>query len=151
MRINPVSRPNPRRFAAWCALLLVGVGCFAAGADRPNIIFILADDVRWDDLGATGHPFSKTPHIDRVAREGVMFRNVFATTVICSPSRANILTGLHTHAHGIVDNTIEVHRATSSPPFRSGCSALATRRRSSANGTWGTTTHADPVSNTGCV
>ena len=105
MQINPPARPHPRRFAAWCALLLVGVGCFAAGADRPNIIFILADDVRWDDLGATGHPFSKTPHIDRVAREGVMFRNVFATTVICSPSRANILTGLHTHAHGIVDNT----------------------------------------------
>lgn len=77
----------------------------AAAADHPNIVFILMDDVRWDDLGCTGHPFSKTPNIDRIAREGVMFRNAFATTVICSPSRASILTGLHTHSHGIVDNT----------------------------------------------
>ncbi len=95
------------RLLPWLAgalAVLCPVGAWAA-ADRPNIIFILADDVRWDDLGATGHPFSKTPHIDRVAREGIMFRNTFATTVICSPSRANILTGLHTHSHGIVDNT----------------------------------------------
>jgi hypothetical protein len=42
------------------------VSGFGAAADRPNIVFILADDVRWDDLGATGHPFSKTPNIDRV-------------------------------------------------------------------------------------
>lgn len=77
----------------------------AAKTDQPNIVFILLDDVRWDDLGYTGHPFSKTPNIDRIAREGVMFRNAFATTVICSPSRANILTGLHTHSHGIIDNT----------------------------------------------
>lgn len=77
----------------------------AATAARPDIVFILTDDVRWDDLGVAGHPFSKTPNIDRIAREGLMFRNAFATTVICSPSRANILTGLHTHAHGIIDNT----------------------------------------------
>ncbi|MES2692211.1 MAG: sulfatase [Verrucomicrobiota bacterium] len=86
------------------ALLALSAGVLRA-ADRPNIIFILADDVRWDDLGVTGHPFAKTPHIDRIAKEGVLFRNVFATTIICSPSRANILTGLHTHSHGIVDNT----------------------------------------------
>ena len=77
----------------------------AAAAERPDIVFILTDDVRWDDLGCTGHPFSRTPHIDRIAREGVLFRNAFATTVICSPSRANILTGLHTRGHGIIDNT----------------------------------------------
>lgn len=93
------------RAAVWLAFTAFAPAPFAAEADRPNIIFILADDVRWDDLGAAGHPFSKTPHIDRIAREGIMFRNTFATTVICSPSRANILTGLHTHTHGIVDNT----------------------------------------------
>lgn len=94
-----------RRLLGSGVLLIAAASCFAANADRPNIIFILADDVRWDDLGATGHPFVKTPHLDRVAREGVMFRQAFATTVICSPSRANILTGLHTHTHGIIDNT----------------------------------------------
>lgn len=77
----------------------------ASAADRPNILFVLVDDLRWDDLGAAGHPFSRTPHLDRVAKEGALFRNAFAVTVICSPSRANILTGLHTHRHGIVDNT----------------------------------------------
>jgi N-acetylglucosamine-6-sulfatase len=77
----------------------------AATAPRPNIVFVLVDDLRWDDLAITGHPFAQTPHLDRVGREGVIFRNAFATTVICSPTRANILTGQHTHTHGIIDNT----------------------------------------------
>lgn len=77
----------------------------AAPAPRPNIIFILVDDLRWDDMACTGHPFVKSPNLDRIAREGMIFRNAFATTVICSPSRASILTGLHTRTHGIVDNT----------------------------------------------
>lgn len=77
----------------------------AAPADRPNLLFVLVDDLRWDDLACTGNPFTRTPHLDRVGKEGVMFRNAFATTVICSPSRASILTGRHTHAHGIIDNT----------------------------------------------
>jgi N-acetylglucosamine-6-sulfatase len=101
---SPLRRLPPLLAAA--GLLFAGIaGASAATADRPNIVFILADDVRWDDLGVTGHPFVKTPHIDRIAKEGVMFRNAFATTVICSPSRANILTGLQTRAHGIIDNT----------------------------------------------
>lgn len=72
---------------------------------RPNIIFVLVDDLRWDDLGCAGHPFSKTPHIDRLAREGAQFRNAFATTPLCSPSRASILTSEYAHTHGIIDNT----------------------------------------------
>jgi len=77
----------------------------APATRRPNIIFVLGDDVRWDDLGCTGHPFVKTPHIDRLAAEGACFRNAFVTTPICSPSRASFLTGLYASAHGIVDNT----------------------------------------------
>lgn len=95
---------NTLRFRFLSLLFVLLAGALRA-ADRPNIIFILADDVRWDDLSAAGHPFAKTPHIDRIAKEGALFRNVFATTIICSPSRASILTGLHTHSHGIVDNT----------------------------------------------
>jgi N-acetylglucosamine-6-sulfatase len=67
-------------------------------------VFILMDDLRWDDLGCAGHPFVKTTHIDRIAREGGRFRNAFATTPLCSPSRASFLTGRYAHAHGIVDN-----------------------------------------------
>jgi N-acetylglucosamine-6-sulfatase len=71
---------------------------------RPNIVFILVDDLRWDELGCTGHPFVKTPNIDRIAREGAMFRNAFVTTPLCSPSRASFLTGQYAHTHGIIDN-----------------------------------------------
>ena len=71
---------------------------------RPNIIFILVDDLRWDELGITGHPFIKTPHLDRIGSEGAMFRNAFMTTPLCSPSRASFLTGQYAHTHGITDN-----------------------------------------------
>lgn len=71
---------------------------------RPNIIFILVDDLRWDDLGITGHPFVKTPNIDRIGREGALFRNAFITAPLCSPSRASFLTGQYAHTHGITDN-----------------------------------------------
>ncbi|MEW6210209.1 MAG: sulfatase [Acidobacteriota bacterium] len=71
---------------------------------RPNIVFILVDDLRWDELGCAGHPFIKTPSIDRIAREGVLFRNAFVTTPLCSPSRASFLTGQYAHTHRITDN-----------------------------------------------
>lgn len=71
---------------------------------RPNIIFILVDDLRWDELGIAGHPFLKTPHIDRIGNEGAYFRNAFMTTPLCSPSRASFLTGKYAHTHGITDN-----------------------------------------------
>ena len=92
---------------ALAALLCLGVSDASSAVNapnRPNIVFILVDDLRWDDLGYAGHPFSRTPHIDRIAREGVSFRNAFATTPLCSPSRATILTGQYAHTHGIVDN-----------------------------------------------
>lgn len=71
---------------------------------RPNIIFILVDDLRWDELSIAGHPFLKTPRIDRIAKEGALFRNAFMTTPLCSPSRASFLTGKYAHNHGITDN-----------------------------------------------
>lgn len=75
------------------------------GPARPNIVFILADDLRWDDLACMGHPFVQTPHIDRLAREGALCKDAFATTPLCSPSRACFLTGRYAHSHGVRDNT----------------------------------------------
>lgn len=89
-------------------LLLLGLCtslCYAAEPERPNIVVVLVDDLRWDELSCTGHPFVNTPNIDRIASEGVRFRNAFCTTPLCSPVRACLLTGLHTHHHGILDNT----------------------------------------------
>ena len=71
---------------------------------RPNIVFILIDDLRWDELGIAGHPYIKTPSIDRIGKEGAFFRNAFMTTPLCSPSRASFLTGQYAHTHGIIDN-----------------------------------------------
>jgi len=69
------------------------------------VLVVLVDDARWDDFGFAGHPFVQTPAVDRLAREGTRFLNAFATTPLCSPSRAAILTGLYAHTHGIIDNT----------------------------------------------
>lgn len=70
---------------------------------RPNIIFILTDDHRWDALGVMGNPILKTPNIDNLARRGVMFRNAYVTTAICAVSRASILTGQYESRHKVND------------------------------------------------
>ena len=75
-----------------------------ASHPRPNIIFILTDDHRWDALSCMGHPFIRTPNLDRIAEEGVLFENAFVTTSLCSPSRASFLTGNYAHTHGVVTN-----------------------------------------------
>ena len=88
----------------------------AAPAERPNILFILTDDQRWDALSLAGHRHLRTPHIDRLGREGVHFRNAFCTTSLCSPSRASILSGLYAHAHGVTNNFSEYPAALQSFP-----------------------------------
>ena len=88
----------------------------AAPAKRPNILFILTDDQRWDALSLAGHRHLRTPHIDRLGREGVHFRNAFCTTSLCSPSRASILSGLYAHAHGVTNNFTEYPAALQSFP-----------------------------------
>ena len=75
-----------------------------AQAVKPNLIVILIDDLRFDETGASGHPYMKTPHIDRLAAEGASFTNAFHTTPLCSPNRASILTGQYASRHGIIDN-----------------------------------------------
>ena len=71
---------------------------------RPNLVVILVDDLRFDETGASGHPYMKTPHIDRLAHEGAQCLNAFHTTPLCSPNRASILTGQYASRHGIIDN-----------------------------------------------
>ncbi len=71
---------------------------------KPNFLVVLIDDLRYDEFGAGGHPYMKTPHIDRVAAEGALFERAFHTTPICSPNRASIMTGQYASRHGIIDN-----------------------------------------------
>ena len=86
-------------------LSLNGLACLIHAADsRPNIVFVITDDQRWDQLGYTGHPLLKTPNIDRIAQEGASFNNFFVATPLCSPSRASFLTGLYPHTHRVFNN-----------------------------------------------
>jgi arylsulfatase A-like enzyme len=80
-------------------LLACGAAIGAAPAPlRPNIVLIIADDLAWDDLGAFGHPTLRTPHIDRLAREGTRFNRAFVTASSCSPSRSSLITGRYPHS-----------------------------------------------------
>lgn len=77
---------------------------FAGALGRPNIIFILSDDHRWDAMSNMGHPVVQTPFLDRLASQGVRFNNAFVTTSLCSPSRASFLTGQYARTHGVQNN-----------------------------------------------
>jgi arylsulfatase A-like enzyme len=100
-------------------LALAGALCLAArlapaasAAPRPNFLFIYTDDQRWDALGVVQReqgerarfPWFQTPHLDRLAAEGVRFRNAFVVNALCSPSRACFLTGRYSHFNGVANN-----------------------------------------------
>ncbi len=76
----------------------------SARTGKRNLVFILSDDHSFNTAGCLGHPWLKTPHMDRMAKGGVVFQNAFVTTSLCSPSRASILSGQYVHAHGVTDN-----------------------------------------------
>ncbi len=100
-----------RHLIPTCSLALVlAITAVARAEDRPNVVFILTDDQRADALSCMGHPHLKTPNIDRLADEGILFKNHFCTTSLCSPSRASILGGLYAHAHGVVNNFTDYPR-----------------------------------------
>ena len=73
--------------------LLGGHYSFADATDRPNIVFIFADDWGWGDLSCHGHPYVKTPNIDRLAKEGTDFHRFTVASGVCSPSRTAVMTG----------------------------------------------------------
>ncbi len=88
------------------ALLIPVLGASAANGqekadERPNIIFLLVDDMGWADLGCMGSKDIETPHIDRIAREGVLLTDCYASAPVCSPTRAAFLTGLWQQRTGI--------------------------------------------------
>ncbi len=75
-------------------------GAFSCGQrkkEKPNFVFLLADDQRWDGMSCVADNILKTPHMDRIAQEGIRFENMFVTTSLCGPSRASLLTGKYAH------------------------------------------------------
>jgi arylsulfatase A-like enzyme len=93
-------------------IALVALGTFANAADRPNFVFMFTDDQRYDAMsvvqkehGDKGRfPWFKTPNMDRLAAEGIRFRNAFVVNALCSPSRACYLSGKYSHVNGIYNN-----------------------------------------------
>ncbi len=83
------------RFTVAIAAMAFAVSS-AQGADRPNIVFILADDLGWGDLGCYGQKKIKTPNLDQLAKDGIRFTQAYAGSTVCAPSRCALMTGLHT-------------------------------------------------------
>jgi arylsulfatase A-like enzyme len=85
-------------------LLVLLAGAFGCSqsepAAPPNFVVLIADDMNWDDNGPYGHPSIRTPNLDRLAREGMLFRNAFLTASSCSPSRSSVITGRYPHNTG---------------------------------------------------
>lgn len=86
-----------KRYIMMAALM----ACMVAGAEKPNFVFILVDDLGIHDLGVEGSPFYETPNIDALANSGMRFENGYAACQVCSPSRASILLGKAPPRHGI--------------------------------------------------
>jgi len=101
--------------AASVSLGSLGSGCRTGGAgrgsaslrDRPNIVFILADDLGYGDLGCYGQKTIQTPNLDRMAAEGMIFADHYSGTCVCAPSRCSLMTGLHT-GHTYIRGNSEV-------------------------------------------
>jgi len=99
--------PNDYMKRAIILIILLVIGfCDACRKDpaRPNIIYIMSDDHAYQALSAYGSVINKTPNIDRLANEGMIFQNAFVTNSICAPCRAVILTGKYSHLNGVKDN-----------------------------------------------
>ena len=108
MVCDRVVRPSADLQAWWgtmgvVAVCLLGGPVEAAEKPRPNIIFVLADDLGWSELGCYGNRFHETRHLDAMARRGMRFTQAYAAAPVCSPYRAALLTGQHPARVGIID------------------------------------------------
>jgi uncharacterized sulfatase len=103
----PMNRSNLALATAalfFAAVAQAGAAAKVPAARPPNVILILADDLGWGDLGCYGHPQFKTPHLDRMAREGARLTSFYAPAPYCAPSRAALLTGRYQFRSGMVNN-----------------------------------------------
>ncbi|MDB5351766.1 MAG: Arylsulfatase [Planctomycetota bacterium] len=116
---------RPGRSALAVALTLIATGLLGtsrttsasgAGADppqkrRPSVLMILPDQMRGQALGCMGNPDVRTPNLDRLASQGLLFRNALANTPVCCPARANLLTGKYAHRNGMIANDLRLRES----------------------------------------
>jgi arylsulfatase len=101
-----MSRISRREFLAGAA---GSASVLRAAPSRPNILFIMVDEMRWDAMGCEKHPIVRTPNLDRLARQGVRFASTYTVSPVCSPARASAFTGRYAHVHGVTMNGIPAH------------------------------------------
>ena len=106
MELPPVAPRMASRLLLACMMAVTTTASVQAGAKvkQPNIIFIFTDDHASHAISAYGARINKTPNIDRLAQEGMLFRHCLVTNAICGPSRACILTGKYSHKNGFYRN-----------------------------------------------
>ena len=94
-----------------CALV-TALFCLTSlhAADKPNLVVMMTDDQRFDAMSCAGNKILQTPNMDRIAKEGMRFRNMFVTNSLCAPSRATLMSGLYSHSHRVIDNKVEQHK-----------------------------------------
>ncbi|SUZ96828.1 uncharacterized protein METZ01_LOCUS49682 [marine metagenome] len=85
------------------AIFLLFIGCIGTDNKKPNVIFILVDDLGWNDLGYTGSTFYESPNIDKLSKDSFEFKTAYAASSVCSPTRASIMTGKHPARVNITD------------------------------------------------
>ncbi|MHC5038133.1 MAG: sulfatase family protein, partial [Planctomycetota bacterium] len=110
--------PTRREFLKSSALgvlsLSLGKWALADGSKKPNILLVLADDLSWCDAGCTGNPDVRTPHLDGLAKEGMLFTHAFTATAMCAPSRQQLYTGVFPVRNGAYPNHSKVKPGTRS-------------------------------------
>jgi arylsulfatase A-like enzyme len=94
-------------FSAFPAINLGSQISQKSNSVRPNILLITTDTSRCDTVNAMGYPFAVSPHLDKLASQGIMFKNAHTASPVCSPARCSLLTGLHTPIHGCIENGVE--------------------------------------------
>lgn len=85
-------------------LLCISSASLLADDAKPNVVFLLSDDQGWADYGFMGHPHVKTPHLDQLASEGLLYERGYVTAPLCRPSLASLASGLYPHQTGIRGN-----------------------------------------------
>lgn len=106
-----------RTRALAATLAIIGIAQTAAAeTERPDVLFVLLDDLRYDAMSFLDHPYIETPNIDKLRAQGAHMANAFVTTSICCPSRATFLTGTYASRHGVIDNETSEYVPEVTPP-----------------------------------
>ena len=97
---------NNQPMKQWGILMVLATASLATAVDKPNIVFIFIDDMGYGDIDPFGSRLNKTPHLDRMAREGITFTDFYVSATACTPSRSALMTGCYADRLGMDGNVV---------------------------------------------